>query len=166
MWCRSAKNYKFFVLKTVTFPRKTYQFCHCEEGALLAPDVAIFDGTKRHPGTKYRESERNRIQKKAGRSETTHITNCILHLFILLHTACLVSCPRASLRDSIPQAFRSSSYLLPFNNTENGRFSCKTCRLPCQTICISRPPYAFTFLMIRAATPCTTSSRTRMILSG
>ena len=42
----------------------------------------------------------------------------------------------------------------------------RTSRIFRQTICISRPPYAFTFLMIRAATPCTTSSRTRMILSG
>ena len=32
---------------------KTHHFlCHCEEGA-FAPDAAIFDGTKRHPGARH-----------------------------------------------------------------------------------------------------------------
>ena len=50
-WC-SAPFFKRFVLKTVSFSSKPDQICHCEEGAFFAPDAAIFDGTRRHPGTK------------------------------------------------------------------------------------------------------------------
>ena len=35
------KNLKLFVLETVSFSSKTYQICHCEEGAFFAPDAAI-----------------------------------------------------------------------------------------------------------------------------
>ena len=50
---RSAPFFKRFVLKTVSFFSKPYQICHCEEGAFFAPDAAIFDGTRRHHGTKH-----------------------------------------------------------------------------------------------------------------
>ncbi len=35
------KNLKLFVLETASFSSKTYQICHCEEGAFFAPDAAI-----------------------------------------------------------------------------------------------------------------------------
>ena len=48
--------FKRFVLETVSFSSKPYQICHCEEGAFFAPDVAIFDGTRRYPGTRHGQS--------------------------------------------------------------------------------------------------------------
>ena len=41
--CRSASSFKRFVPEIVPFPRKTDQICHCEEGAVFAPDAAIFN---------------------------------------------------------------------------------------------------------------------------
>jgi len=38
--------------KLLRFPAKP-QICHCEEGAALAPDAAIFNGTICHPGTRH-----------------------------------------------------------------------------------------------------------------
>ena len=32
---------------------RAYRFCHCEEGAIFAPDAAIFNEAICHPGTKY-----------------------------------------------------------------------------------------------------------------
>ena len=58
MQCRFVKNYKLFVLRTVLFSRKTYQSCHCEEGAAFAPDAAIFDDAICHPGTNDSEGVR------------------------------------------------------------------------------------------------------------
>ena len=37
----APQNLKLFVLETVLFSSKTYQICHCEEGAFFAPDAAI-----------------------------------------------------------------------------------------------------------------------------
>ena len=45
--------FKRFVPENAPFSRKTHQICHCEEGAALAPDAAIFDGTICHPGTRH-----------------------------------------------------------------------------------------------------------------
>ena len=49
-----------FVPEIVPISRKTYQICHCEEGAFFAPDAAIFDDAICHPGTNYGCAERNR----------------------------------------------------------------------------------------------------------
>ena len=35
--CRPASSFKRFVPENVSFSRKTYQSCHCEEGAFLRP---------------------------------------------------------------------------------------------------------------------------------
>ena len=58
--CRSASFFKHFVSEIVPISRKTNQFCHCEEGAIFAPDAAIFNESICHPGTKYGRMERNR----------------------------------------------------------------------------------------------------------
>ena len=50
---RSASFFKRFIPEIVPFSRKTHRICHCEEGAIFAPDAAIFDGTICHPETKY-----------------------------------------------------------------------------------------------------------------
>ena len=54
--CCSAPFFKRFVLKTASFSSKPDQICHCEEGAFFAPNAAIFDGTRRHPGTEHGQS--------------------------------------------------------------------------------------------------------------
>ena len=43
----------FSIRINVLFSRKTYQICHCEEGAFFAPDAAIFNETICHPVAKY-----------------------------------------------------------------------------------------------------------------
>ena len=58
--CHSASFFKHFVSEIVPISRKTNQFCHCEEGAIFAPDAAIFNESICHPGTKYGRAERNR----------------------------------------------------------------------------------------------------------
>ena len=61
--------FQTFRFKNCSIFRKTYQICHCEEGANFAPDAAILNGTICHSGTKYGWTERNRILKERG-SET------------------------------------------------------------------------------------------------
>ena len=36
---------------------QAYRFCHCEEGAIFAPDAAIFNDAICHPETKYGYAE-------------------------------------------------------------------------------------------------------------
>ena len=55
---RSAPFFKRFVLKTVSYSSKPYQICHCEEGAFFTLDAAIFDGTRRHFGTRHGKAVR------------------------------------------------------------------------------------------------------------
>ena len=49
-----------FVPEIASISRKTHQNCHCEEGAIFAPDAAIFDDAICHPETKYGCAGRNR----------------------------------------------------------------------------------------------------------
>ena len=55
--------FQTFIPEIVPFSRKTHQICHCEEGAIFAPDAAIFDGSICHPETNYGRAERNRTLK-------------------------------------------------------------------------------------------------------
>ena len=66
-----------FVLEIVPFFCKTYQICHCEEGANFAPDAAILNGTICHSVTKYGWTERNRTLKERG-SEMKQRISCFL----------------------------------------------------------------------------------------
>ena len=50
---RSVSFFKRFIPEIVPFFRKPHQICHCEAGAIFAPDAAIFDGTICHPETNY-----------------------------------------------------------------------------------------------------------------
>ena len=45
--------FQTFIPEIVPFSRKTHQICHCEEGAIFAPDAAIFNGTICHPEANY-----------------------------------------------------------------------------------------------------------------
>ena len=51
-------SFKRFVPEIALFSRKTYQICHCEEGAFFAPDAAIFNEAICHPGTNDSEGVR------------------------------------------------------------------------------------------------------------
>ena len=53
-WCPSGTDLKLFILKSTPFSRKADRLCHCEERS----DAAIFNGAKRHPGTKHGRGER------------------------------------------------------------------------------------------------------------
>ena len=63
---RSGNRFVFkrFVPEIAPFSHKTHQICHCEEGAILAPDAAIFNGTICRPGTNYGCAGRNRTLKE------------------------------------------------------------------------------------------------------
>ena len=50
--------FKRFVPEIAPFSRKTDQICHCEEGAIFAPDAAIFNEAICHPGTNDSEGVR------------------------------------------------------------------------------------------------------------
>ena len=57
---RSATDFKHFSNKNGRFSVKTYHFCVIARRAqFFAPDAAIFNGTKRHPGTKFGETARS-----------------------------------------------------------------------------------------------------------
>ena len=57
---RSSTNFKHFSNKNGRFSVKTYHFCVIARRArFFAPDAAIFNGTKRHPGTKFGETARS-----------------------------------------------------------------------------------------------------------
>ena len=71
--CRSASFFKRFVSEIAPFSRKTYQSCHCEEGAAFAPDAAIFNETICHPVTNYGCAERNRTLKESGTTQRIHV---------------------------------------------------------------------------------------------
>ena len=116
--CRSALSFKRFVPEIVSFPRKTYQSCHCEEGAAFAPDAAIFDGTICHPGTNYGCAERNRTLEGRARkrSEAANPMFFVIGLPSCFVLPCFATgCHAFGLKIA-------TAALRPRNDTELGRF--------------------------------------------
>jgi hypothetical protein len=100
---RSGNRFVFkrFVPEIAPFSCKTYQICHCEEGAVLAPDAAIFDGTICHPGTNYGCAERNRTLKESEskRNEAANPLFCNRAFFLFRAPVLRHGMPRRSLKD-------------------------------------------------------------------
>ena len=97
----SAPFFKCFIPEIAPFSRKTHQICHCEEGAILAPDAAFFDGTICHPGTNYGCAGRNRTLKgrERKRNEAANPLFCNRAFFLFRAPVLRHGMPRRSLKD-------------------------------------------------------------------
>ena len=67
--CRSATDQNISIKKMVGFFVKPTIFVSLRGGRIFAPDAAIFDGTKRHLGTKY-EKNGTKQNRKISRDQT------------------------------------------------------------------------------------------------
>ena len=99
--CCSAPFFKRFVPEIAPFSRKTHQICHCEEGAALAPDAAIFYGTICHPGTNYGCAGQSRTlkERESKRNEAANSLFCDRDSFLLRAPVLRHGMPRRSLKD-------------------------------------------------------------------
>ena len=115
--CGSAPFFKRFVPKIVPFSivsfRKLLRFPAKPISLVIArraraPDAAIFNGTRRHPGTKYGCAGRIRTlegrEEAERRSESMFFVIGIPFCFVLPYAR--ASCSRASPRDAIPLTLR------------------------------------------------------------